>query len=272
MAVNGNVEVGGLTGLIAASTLTVSGNFDAGNFSYPALASGSKAHINPTVAPNTYWFDHMHWVTNIFYYAAGTTGTVAGGTSINALTASGDGFARLSTTTGATNGAVMQHGYESLHGKYSSHRGRIGFWIDSTSSVGTEDFQVYVGSWSTAGTTPSRQNFYIRYNDFTGSGKFQVISANGATTTDSGVVVAANVFYVLDWSVNVTAPDGTTNPVTWSIYADGVLAAQGTGSVHAPTSFNANTESAMLAAGIKKLTGTATRNLYVDYWEFIGLK
>jgi hypothetical protein len=248
----------------------------------PGLAMGGAAPVTPTTVITAQMYatggakpplrihDDMTFVTNP-YYAAGTTGTILGASVATPPTGAGSGAVALSTTAGAANGAVMTFGYSSFLGRYSVFRGRIGFWLPNLSD-GTDTYTVYIGAWSTAGLAPSRQCIYLKYTHGTNSGKFQVLTNNGGTTTDTGVTVAANTFYIFDWTVTVNAPDTANNTVSWTLYSGaGAVAASGTGVVTAATNTAGSQECGALAAEIVKSLGTTARTLQVDFWEFEGL-
>jgi hypothetical protein len=214
--------------------------------------------------------DDMLFVTSP-YYTGGTTGTVTAANLVTFPTGAGVGAVQLSTAAGATNTATIFHAYNGFLGRHTSFRGRVGFWLPNLSD-GTDTYTAYVGAWSTIGASPSRQCIYLKYTHGTNSGKFQVLTNNGGTTTDTGVTVAANTFYVFDWTVTVSAANTATNPVTWTLYSGaGVVVATGAGVVTAATSSGASMECAALGAGIVKSLGTAARLMQVDYWEFVGL-
>ncbi len=276
MAVNGNVEVGGYTNQTSTGRLIVSGSISGPNFNINSVTTGQKTAPHASKPPPVRLYDDFNFVTNTFYYTGvSSTGTAAGGVGgITPPTGAGNGFIQLSTTTGATNGFVIMAGYNSLLGRFASFRARQGFWMPNLSD-GTDTYTTWVGSFSTVGLSPSRQCIYLRYTDSVNGGRFQVLTNNGGTTTDTGVTVAANTFYVFDYTVTVSAPDTINNPVSWNLYASGSATptASGTGSVGAPATWGGGgaLETAMLGAMITKSVGTTARTLMVDFWEFVGL-
>lgn len=257
---------------VSATTGTFSSTIAASNFTMDGVLASTKTNELSTSKPTCRIYDDMLFTTiPNYFYAGGTSGTNTANPGVTPCTGAGNGYIQHSTTGGAANGAVIETGVETYLGLYSSFRGRVGFWLPNLSTT-AEQYTIYVGAWSTAGTTPSRQCIYLTYTDDGGgtgnNGKFVVVTNNGGTSTSTTVSAAANTYYVFDWSCTVTSP-GSTNTATWKLYAAGVQVATGSGTVYCPTSSD-GTECSALAVGIKKNAGTTARLLMTDFWEFIG--
>lgn len=259
------------TGAITGASLTVSGNLAAANYTLTGLTNADIASssikraffessfMDSSVSGSIYSANSTGTVSQIF-----ASSTVGGGTASGGLT--------LSTTTGSTNVANALHGFQALTGRYSSFRGRVEFWLP-TLSDGTDRYTLAAGQFQTiAAGAPSRNFLTLVYRDDLNSGKFQLQVGGGTpSTVDTGVTVAANTVYALDYVVNVTTPGSTaSNPFTARVIdvATGTVLSTISGSMICQSATGLSQDTANIGLGIGKSLGTNARVAILNYMKF----
>lgn len=180
------------------------------------------------------------------------------------------GSYRLSTTTGATNQAGVTYGVQTLLGAdFTQFHGRLDFFIPQLSNA-TDSFFLRAGVVNFG----ARDHLCILYSHDVNGGNFQLRTAAGATTVDTGVPVVANKVYSFDYYVNVTTPGNTAaNPFTVRItnVTDGTAPVVLTGNMVAGNTLGSSLESPCGQVSIQKRAGTTACLAYNTHFLFEGI-
>lgn len=132
---------------------------------------------------------------------------------------------------------------------------------DGTISNGTDRFTICVGLPNEGDAQRGRDGVYVQYSDDLNSGKWALITSSGgsSTSTDIGVTVATDTWYLIQIDINAGATQ-----------AQAAVATNGGafGSTVTSTT-NVYQDDCTLTAGIYKNTGTNQRKYHIDYVFFV---
>jgi hypothetical protein len=127
-------------------------------------------------------------------------------------------------------------------------------------SDGVQRFAFYCGFMDAINTPPPTAGAYFIYSDTINSGKFQIVTVAGgsSTTLDTGVTVVAGTFYELEVRINAAATSA-------EFYINGSLNATVTTNIPSGSG-----QECRVGTSIKKSAGTSRRSYYCDR-QFIAL-
>jgi hypothetical protein len=211
--------------------------------------------------PSVLFYENSDWV----HEALTKWGSSNSGTSASAY--SGDNFgvdstekvfgAFFSTTGTDTNGrATLNRSIGSSVLAFGFHR--LSYRTRSavhTLSDGTDTFTVYSGWGDNAGAGDMTDGAYFRYTHSVNSGRWEAVTAAGATRTATDTGIAADTtFHVFEVLINEA---GTSV----EFYIDGALVATNT------TNIPTGTQGQTLLHKIEKSAGTTARKFYQDWYD-----
>lgn len=269
---------GGLTNPMTTAGDIIYGGASGTPTRLPIGALGTNVIVDPTGAllydvkssgPNTYYY------FNDFVNTVGTSvdgnGVMANNSSGTSSVGSPDannhpGVLGLQTSTGATNAAGVNTGFNSMSLGGGSWEMNIGQRSPSTASDGTDTYQVLIGFFD-ANTANQTDGVYFLYDSqgvSTGSAasaNWQIVTASNSTRTftTTSSAVGTSTYSTLKITINAAGTLAT-------FYVNGVSV--GTSSTNIPTG---TSRGLGYGARIIKSAGTNNRQQFIDYIEVKSL-
>lgn len=127
---------------------------------------------------------------------------------------------------------------------------------DGTISNNTDKFTIAVGLPNEGDAQRGRDGIYVQYSNDLNGGKWALITSNGgtATSTDTGVTVATDTWYVITIDINAGATSATASI---------------NGSTPVTSSTNVYQNDCTFTAGIFKNAGSSQRKYHLDKAFFV---
>jgi len=161
------------------------------------------------------------------------------------------GCYKLSTKNDPAGAGFMTSNYNTL--QLGGGAMRLIFWFKAGSlSTSGDRYLLWFGMGADWNTVENQSGFYIKYRDNLNGGKWQFVCRNGGAETalDTGITVAANTWYRVQFDVNADFSS---------------VAVDINGTSAGPITTNIPTNASMaIEAFIVKMTGTSDMELHVD--------
>lgn len=262
-----------------SGTVLVSGNISASNYNIQGALAASQNYPILAQPQSFYWFDDfIGFYNNALYYPSSQGSYSVTNSQQQSMFNSGAapnsyGIGALVCGVSAVSGvAGLTLGYNNQLGRFKTFRARGALWLDNYSVAGSESFSasIGIGLHGSGLLTTTRNTVYLSYCDHV-SANWRISGKNNGFQIDTGLPMIPNNYYVFDFAMTPTQLNTTNNTGSWALAnLTAKTSASGTFVAGAATYYGLAIETGILFGSITKNYGTSTRNMFVDWWEFLG--